>query len=253
MTDRELQRSFLIDRLAPKRGESILDLGCGAGEDLQQVLRLHPGVRTVGMDSMEQMLRAARNRLYRYIKRGTAELVVGDAGQELPFPSKSFDAVFSVDLLECLPNAKQALLLQEIRRVLKPGGRVLAVHTDWDTQIWNASDRALERKLVHAFCDWTQDWMGVSDGWMGRRLAGLFRTSKFFKGIEVTAHTLINDSYTPGTFGYERSQDLLTLARKGKSVRLAESRRFIRDLGRQYRARTYFYSVTRYFVLARRT
>jgi SAM-dependent methyltransferase len=252
MTDRELQRSFLIDRLAPKRGESILDLGCGGGEDLLKILRLRPGVRAVGMDSMEKMLQAARKRLHRHIKRGTAELVSGDAGQELPFPSKSFDAVFSVELLECLPSEKQVLLLREIRRVLKPGGRVLAAHTDWDTQVWNSSDRVLERKLVHAFCDWTQGWMQTSDGWMGRRLIGLFRRSNHFKGTEVSAHTLINDTYKPGTFGYARSQDLLELARKGKKVRLAEARRFLRDLGRQHRARSYFYSVTRYFVLARR-
>lgn len=251
MTDEDLQRSFLIETLAPKRRESILDLGCGTGAEIQQILALRRGVSVVGIDRSEAMLRKARVRLSRYLNNGTVALVLGDAGQRLPFPSHTFDAVFSAELMECLPAAKQVRLLREIRRVLKPGGRVLIEHTDWDTQIWNASDRALERKLVHAFCDWTQDWMETSDGWMGRRLVGLFRQSRRFTGLRVSAYVLINDRYKPSTYGYARSQDLLTLARKGKSIRLADARRFIRDLERHDRARSYFYSVTRYLVAAK--
>ena len=251
MTDQDLQRSFLNASLAPQRGESILDLGCGTGEELQQILELRRGTRVVGMDSSEKMLRGARARLSRYVNRGTAKLVAGDAGERLPFPSSSFNAVFSAELMECLPTAKQSQLLREIWRLLKPGGRVLVEHTDWDTQVWNASDRTLERKLVHAFCDWTQGWMETSDGWMGRRLVGLFRQSKLFTGLQVSAYILINDRYKPGTYGYARSQDFLTLARKTKSIRLVDARRFIRDLERHERARSYFYSVTRYVVVAK--
>ena len=251
MTDEDLQRSFLIDALAPKRGEAILDLGCGTGAEMKQILSLRRGITVVGLDHSETMLREARARLSRHLKRGTVTLVAGDAGKRLPFPSDSFDAVFSAELMECVPATKQVGLLREIRRVLKPGGRVLIEHTDWDTQVWNASDKALERKLVHAFCDWTQGWMETSDGWMGRRLVGLFRRSKLFTGITACAYVLINDRYKPGTYGYARSQDLLELARKTRGARLADARRFIRDLERHDRARSYFYSVTRYLVMAR--
>lgn len=251
MTDEDLQRSFLIEALAPKRGESILDLGCGTGAEIQQILALRRGVTVVGLDRSETMLRRARTRLSRYVKRGTVALVAGDAGEKLPFPSNTFDAVFSAEMMECLPAVKQTRLLREIRQVLKPGGRVLIEHTDWDTQVWNASDKALERKLVHAFCDWTQGWMETSDGWMGRRLVGLFRQSRQFTGLRVSAYVLVNDRYKPSSYGYARSQDLLTLARKGKSIRLADARRFVRDLERHDRARSYFYSVTRYLVVAK--
>lgn len=243
MTDEDLQRSFLIDALAPRRGESILDLGCGTGKEMQQILALRRGTSVVGLDRSETTLRKARTTLSRYVKRGTAAFVAGDAGQRLPFPSNSFDAVFSAELMECLPAAKQVRLLREIRRVLKPGGRVLIEHTD--------SDQTLERRLVHAFCDWTQGWMETSDGWMGRRLVGLFRKSTLFTGLKVSAYVLINDRYKPGTYGYARSQDLLALARKKTGIRLADARRFVRDLERHDRTRSYFYSVTRYVVVAR--
>lgn len=251
MTDEATQRSFLIDTLAPNRGEAILDLGCGTGAEIEQILALRRGITVVGLDRSETMLRRAGTRVAPYVKRGTVKLVAGDAGERLPFPSSSFDAVFSAELMECLPSAKQVRLLREIRRVLRRGGRVLLEHTDWDTQVWNASDKALERRLVHAFCDWTQGWMETSDGWMGRRLAGLFRESKRFTGITASAFVLINNRYKPGAYGYARSQDLLELARKKKGIRLADVRRFIRDLERHDQARSYFYSVTRYLVVAR--
>lgn len=166
MTDQDLQRSFLIACLAPQRGESILDLGCGTGKELEQILALRRGTRVVGIDNSERMLQGARARLSRYIDRGTAELVAGDAGQRLPFPSKSFDAVFSADLMECLPAAKQAHLLREIRRVLKPGGRVLVEHTDWDTQVWNAmTGRSNASLCMPSATGHRAGWKPRTDGW----------------------------------------------------------------------------------------
>jgi SAM-dependent methyltransferase len=248
--DRVREREFLVACLAPRRGESILDLGCGTGEDLERILEIHPGVRVTGMDSSDRFLRRARRRLAKHIKRGIAELVVGDAGKKLPFPSNHFDAVLSVELMECLPLQGQRQLMREVHRVLKARGRVLFEHTDWDTQVWNASDRALERRLVHAFCDWTQGWMECSDGWMGRRLSGLFRQSKLFTGVQVHTYVLTNDRFKRQAYGYARAQDLLALARAKQGVRIAEVRRFIRDLEKQDRGRSYCYSVTRYIVSA---
>jgi SAM-dependent methyltransferase len=250
--DHDSERAYLITRLEPKRGDSILDLGCGTGEDLERILQAHAGVRVVGMDIWEKMLRVARRRLSRHLKRGAAELIVGDAGERLPFPSKHFDSVFSSELLECLPAGKRIGLLREIHRVLKVGGRVLAAHTDWDTQVWNARDRTLERRLVHAFCDWTQGWMATSDGWMGRRLLGLFRQSNVFRHLEVDAYLLTNDRFKPDSYGYARAQDLLALATAKKGVRRGDATRFIRDLKSQDRLGAYFYSVTRYVVMGRR-
>ncbi|MEK7349027.1 MAG: methyltransferase domain-containing protein, partial [Candidatus Eisenbacteria bacterium] len=214
--DSEKQTEYLIACLAPKRGEAILDLGCGTGRELERILRLGTAGMVVGIDTSPKQLGVAAKRLRRYVAKGKAQLLIGDAGKQLPFPSRSFHAVYSAELMECIPEAKRRHLLREIHRVLKPGGRVLTEHTDWDTQVWNAIDRTLERRLVHAFCDWTQGWMESSDGWMGRRLPALFRRSALFKNVEVSAYVLTNDRYEPGFFGYERSQDFRALAKKAK-------------------------------------
>ncbi|HEX5031396.1 MAG TPA: methyltransferase domain-containing protein [Candidatus Eisenbacteria bacterium] len=252
MTSRAQHWVHFIERLAPKRGERILDLGCGSGEAIQRVLEV-AGVRSViGLDRSAGMLRAAHRRLAAHLSRGKAELHLADAGAELPFQPATFDAVFSAELMECLPETRQYRLLREIRRVLRPGGRVLLEHTDWDTQLWNASDRSLERRLVHAFCDWKQGWMDSADGWMGRQLLGLVRRARLFQGIEGSAYVLINDRYRPGTFGYDRSVDLKALAKNRKRIRPAEVQRFLRDLGAQDRRGAYFYSVNRYIVSGKR-
>ena len=249
-SDTALQANYIVDLLAPRRGEVILDLGCGLGREIERILRAHSVRKVVGFDSSEKQIAAATRRLSRFVSRGKAEFHVGDAGTTLPFPSKSFHAVLAVELMECLPAAKQRRLLREIHRVLKPGGRLLLEHTDWDTQVWNASDRALERSLVHAFCDWTQAWMETSDGWMGRKLPGLLRRSKLFRDIRVSTYVLTNDRYVAGSYGYERSQDLLSLAKRVQGVRMMDVRRFLGDLRRIDRAGRYFYSVNRYVVLA---
>jgi SAM-dependent methyltransferase len=243
---------YLIELLATKKGEAILDLGCGSGRHIEGIVQAHRVERVVGLDISESQIAIANRRLARYVKRGLVELSVGDAGKTLPFPSKSFHAVVSAELLECLPGTKQKRLLREIRRVLRPGGRLLLAHTDWDSQVWNATDRALERKLVHAFCDWKQAWMESADGWMGRKLLGLVQSSRLFKGIQVGADVLINDRYTRGSFGYERSWDLLDLAKRVRSVRTAEVRRFLGDLQALDRLGAYFYSVNRYVVMVKR-
>lgn len=250
MSDESAQSKYLVDCLAPKAGEVILDLGCGTGLELERILRSSPVRAVVGIDHSERQVAAARRRLFRYIRRGVATLMVGDAGGRLPYPPKSFHAVLSVELMECLAPPRQRRLLREIHRVLKPGGRVLLEHTDWDTQVWNASDRKLERKLVHAFSDWTQGWMETSDGWMGRKLPGLLRCSKLFKDIRVSTHVLTNDRYRPGSYGYDRSRDLLSLARQTRRIPTTDVRRFLADLGRLDRAGGYFYSVNRYVALA---
>jgi ubiquinone/menaquinone biosynthesis C-methylase UbiE len=252
MRDKEQQTTYLVERLAPKRGEVILDVGCGTGRELEHILRTARVKKVVGLDASTDQLAHAERRLARYVRRGTAELSIGDAGRDLPFSPRSFDAVISVELVECLPEMKRKRLLREISRVLKPGGRVLIQHTDWDTQLWNASDRKLERRLVHAFCDWKQGWMESSDGWTGRRLLGLFRQSKLFRDVGTNVYVLINDRYEMGSYGYERSQDLRTLAKEVRGIRSIDVRRFLVDLKKHDRNRTYFYSVNRYVILARR-
>ncbi|MGD0546371.1 MAG: class I SAM-dependent methyltransferase [Terracidiphilus sp.] len=103
----------VLEWLEAKRGESILDLGCGDG---QLTLRLAAtGASVVGVDLSPEMLAAARARGVD-AREGSAE--------SLPFPAAAFDAVFSNAVLHWIRD--QDVMMAEVRRVLKPGGRFVA-------------------------------------------------------------------------------------------------------------------------------
>ena len=108
--------------LEPRRGERILEIGPGVGVHAQVIAAtLEPdGVLDV-IDVQQAMLdrlmrRAARSGLTNIVPRQ------GDA-QNLPYPSRTFDAAYLIGVLGEVPDAAAAL--RELRRVLKPTGRLI--------------------------------------------------------------------------------------------------------------------------------
>jgi SAM-dependent methyltransferase len=98
-------------------GRRILDVGCGSGP-LFAALR-DRGAIVTGFDSSAGMLKLARRRL-----GDDADLLVADLGRPLPFPDGAFDDVVASLVLHYLEDWTAPLA--ELRRVLKPGGRLIA-------------------------------------------------------------------------------------------------------------------------------
>ena len=146
------------------------------------------------------------------------------------------------NLLECIPDKQR--LINEVGRVLKPGGQVVFCHYDWDSQIFNGYDKPLIRKIAAEFSDWKQDWMDASDGWMGRRMYGLFRNNPSFSG-DIVPLVLVNTEYTPDLYGYQRIRDAQTMADQG-IVSQEDATMFINNIEKTVSEGTYFYSITLY-------
>jgi SAM-dependent methyltransferase len=163
-----------------------------------------------------------------------------DLASELPLPSASLDLVYSNNLLECLPDP--VAFAREVARVLRPGGQVVIGHWDWDSQLFDGSDKEIIRRLIAAYADWQQSWMAHADGWMGRRLAGLFRAIGAFDG-GVRARVLLNSTYEPGHFGFENAQALAGPARRALASP-SEYEWFLEEQARLAREGRYFYSIT---------
>jgi trans-aconitate methyltransferase len=104
----------VVDLLAPKSGERILDLGCGTGHLTSEIAA--KGARVVGVDRSPEMIAEARKQ-YPSLK-----FEVADA-RRLAFNSE-FDAVLSNAALHWIPDAEQ--VVQGISKALKPGGRFVA-------------------------------------------------------------------------------------------------------------------------------
>jgi ubiquinone/menaquinone biosynthesis C-methylase UbiE len=103
----------------PKKGMSILDVGCGTGSFLEFYQRYQ--CKLSGIDLSPAMMAIARERL-----GGSAELHLG-SGTEMPFPDGSFDLVVSMLVLHEMDHPVRMGTLSEIKRVMKTNGKVLLI------------------------------------------------------------------------------------------------------------------------------
>jgi trans-aconitate methyltransferase len=102
----------LVERLSAEASLRVLDLGCGDGEAVNELLHRWPRHRVVGLDRQ----RGAANR--RVIADATA----------LPFGDASIDVAFGVQILQYVPD--KVACLQEVQRVLAPEGLALFAMTE---------------------------------------------------------------------------------------------------------------------------
>ena len=108
------------------KGKSVLDIGCGAGGIDVLLVGTHGAGYVTGIDVEDTVLAHARERAEKTGHAAQIGLVKVVPGP-LPFPSQTFDIVFSKDLIVHIPD-KQALM-RDVFRVLKPGGWFVA--SDW--------------------------------------------------------------------------------------------------------------------------
>jgi ubiquinone/menaquinone biosynthesis C-methylase UbiE len=118
--------SQLIERSGVKKGMHVLDLGCGSGAFTTFIARaVGDKGKVYALDVQADMLKQLERKLSKPENRDVknAELIEGNA-YELPFEDSSLDLVNMVTVLQEIPDRNKAL--QEVKRVLKPGG-LLAV------------------------------------------------------------------------------------------------------------------------------
>jgi ubiquinone/menaquinone biosynthesis C-methylase UbiE len=117
-------REKLLELAAPARGEDILDAGCGTGT-LAIALKARLGAgRSSGIDASPEMIAVAKDKAARTGADVDFRIAAVEA---LPYPDASFDLVTSSLMLHHLPVDAKRNGLREIRRVLKPGGRFVAL------------------------------------------------------------------------------------------------------------------------------
>jgi Methylase involved in ubiquinone/menaquinone biosynthesis len=106
-------------------GERVLDVGCGTGSLAIAAARIvGPNGRVVGVDPSVEMIGRARAKAR--AKRLPVEFVA-TAGEALPFPDDAFDLVTISLVLHQLPSDALHATMAQVRRMLAPGGRLLAV------------------------------------------------------------------------------------------------------------------------------
>jgi len=141
-------------RLLAGAAGSVLEIGGGTGANL-------PHYRDAGRVVVSEPDPFMRGRLRRKLVRARVPVEVSESGAEdLPFRDGSFDAVVSTLVLCSVPNQEKALA--EVRRVLRPGGRLLFIeHVRGEGSVARVQDRVLPLwSRLFAGCHPNRDTLG---------------------------------------------------------------------------------------------
>lgn len=121
-------RDWGLEKLFAQPGEKILEIGFGTGHCLVSLAQaVGPTGRVTGLDISDGMLAIARQRLQSEGLAERADLHLGDAAKLDFIEAGTLDGVFMSFTLELFDNPEIPRVLQEIHRILKPGGRLAVV------------------------------------------------------------------------------------------------------------------------------
>ena len=224
------QRQRVIELLAPQPGERLLDVGCGTGHLARELAAIvSPGGQVRGVDISNEMLVIARQAgVDAYHATGTS----------LPFADAEFDAAVATQVYEFVEDLPSALV--ELRRVLRPGGRVVILDTDWDSIVWHASDARLMERVL--------------DGWRARtanpHLPRTLAQDLRATGFEVTGCATFAILDTKGEDGSYSTQQIEHLGASVVGVSAMDIAAWAADLHALAQADEYFFSINRYLFLA---
>jgi ubiquinone/menaquinone biosynthesis C-methylase UbiE len=172
-------KSLVVAELGIRRGDAVLDLGCGPGADLPAFAEAAgPEGRVIGVDHDPAAVAEAAGRVAGLPQ---VEVIAGDV-HALGLPGASIDRVHTDRLLQHV--ADPAAVLGEARRVLRPGGGAVFAEPDWDTLIIDYPDLAVPRAYTRFVAERV-----IRNAAIGRQLAGLAARAGFVVGnvIPVTA------------------------------------------------------------------
>jgi arsenite methyltransferase len=231
------QRRVIVDLLDLQSGQNVLDIGSGPGFlATEMAAAVAPDGSVHGADPSEHMRALAARR---QPPAGSAPVTFGDGvATALPFPDSSFDVVTSTQVYEYVADLHGALA--EAHRVLRPGGRLLVLDTDWASIVWNSSDQARMHRVLTA---WDEH---LAHPHLPRRLTGLLEDAGFTIS-QVRVIPLLNTRYAPDTYGAGLMAFISSFV-PGHGVTADEATAWAEDL--RSLGRDYFLSVNRYAFLA---
>ena len=236
--DMQAVNQNLCETVAARPGERWLEVGSGSGI-LSRMLapQLQPGGQMVGLDISPDMTAEAQK--YALSEGINSEIAFETgAAESLPYPNASFDGALAARLL--LHAADPDAVVREMKRVVRPGGRLVVMDWDFETVTVDHPDRELSRRILH----WRNDHHG-GNNWSGRQLWRRMRNVGL-QNLSVHPWVSVTHHETDGL-----TQSLWRAAQvacEAGTISPAEQEAWTLELRNRIRAGTFFASIV-YFIV----
>src|SRR5262245_54468326 len=232
------QRCRVVKALHLREGERVLDVGVGPGLlAYDMAASVGRDGHVCGIDISEDMLAMSRKRCadqpWTEYQRANAT--------DLPYPDKSFDAAVSTQVYEYVADIPAALA--ELYRVMRPGGRVVVLDTDYRSLVIHTGDEARMKRVLLA---WDEHFVHAG---LPRTLSGQLRDAGFVIRLRDVI-PMFNPEYHDNTYA-KRTLDIIAsfvVGRRGVSQ--DEANAWIAEFTELGKQGKFFFSLNRYLFVA---
>jgi arsenite methyltransferase len=235
--DMVYQRQAMLSILNLKSGERVIDVGAGNGALVRDMLKIvGPNGYACGVDNSEIMIGLAKKIC------PEATFLAGEA-TELPVEDSYYDVLTTSQLLCFVDNVPNAL--EEFYRILKPGGRMLILDTDWGSLVWNSRNQPYMDRVMRMYTT------PYTDPYIPRRLPKLINEAGF-KLLERQSFALLNWERSPDCYSQQTSEFVRQLMEKSPDFSEGDWEEWDRDLREVEAGGEYLFSLNRYLFAAQK-
>src|SRR5260370_1984350 len=230
--DLVVRRGTVLERLNLRTGEQVLELGCGGGYYTYEAARfVGPTGRICAIDISPDPIAAARARCAElaWVECREADIAAP------PYADAEFDVVFAVQALEYLADLDGAL--RHIQRMLKPGGRLVIVATDWSSAVWHSENAPRMRRVLTAWAPHTPCSNLPSILAARLRRAGI-------QPLRQTPIPILNTSYNPACFRYWVARAIRPFVVSRQSVTNGEAAEWLAEIDKLAESGSNFFLLT---------
>jgi arsenite methyltransferase len=232
------QRHQVLKALALRRDEHVLDVGSGPGllaHEMASAVGREGSV--VGIDISEDMLAMSRRRC---ANQPWAAFQRADA-THLPYPDDAFDAAVSTQVYEYIADVPAALA--ELHRVIRPGGRVLILDTDYGSLVIHSRNESRMERVLTA---WNEHFIHAG-------LPRVLSRQLHDAGFTIRQRDVIpmfNPEYQENTYGKHLLDLMASFAVGRQDLSREEVEAWLAEFAELGRQGTFFFSLNRYLFVA---
>ena len=230
--DMVVRRTAVFEALRLRSRERVLEVGCGGGAYAYEAAQCVGSTgRVCAVDLSADQIASAKARCAElaWVECQVADVVT------LPYGDAEFDALYGVQVLEYVARLDEAL--REIQRVLRPGGRVVILATNWSSVVWHSDQTARMEKILTAFAAHAP--YPDLPATLPARLRQLGMTA-----IRQTSVPVLNTSYHANSFSYWLARMIRPFVLARQAVTAEEADAWLNEFEGLEQRGAYFFSST---------